>query len=69
MEASGGNLVLRGVGAPNGTCWLLASTNVTLPVETWLPISSNQFDSIGNCSIVVPLDSQQPVRFYRLVVP
>jgi hypothetical protein len=35
-------------GTANGTYYVLTSTNVTMPLANWLPLTTNQFDAAGN---------------------
>ena len=70
FSLAGTNLVLSGSGGtPDGTCYLRASTNITLPAAQWLRIATNQFDAGGSFILTFPLDSNIPERFYRLQVP
>jgi hypothetical protein len=42
-------LVMSGSGGtPNATFYLLASTNLTMPLASWTRVLTNQFDSSGN---------------------
>jgi fibronectin-binding autotransporter adhesin len=67
---SGGNFSFTGTGGtPGWDCYLLSSTNLTLPVASWERMVTNQFDAAGNCAITVPLDLSQQAQFYRLEVP
>jgi autotransporter-associated beta strand protein len=66
---SGPNLVLAGTGGPpNGTYWVLVSTNIALPLAEWAPLATNTFDASGSFSFTngVPSD---PRQFYLLEVP
>jgi hypothetical protein len=70
VAASGSNLVLGGVGGPsNGVYALLTSTNVTLPVNQWLPVATSHFDSAGAFSITNNPGPGSAQRFYLLRVP
>jgi hypothetical protein len=47
----GTNLVLRGAGGlPNGKYYVLASTNLALPLTSWNRIATNAYDAAGNFS-------------------
>jgi autotransporter-associated beta strand protein len=71
MSLSGTNLVLTGTNAVAGRPYLvLSSTDVTLPLNQWTPLSTNTFGAAGNFSItatnaVDPLAAQ---KFYALQV-
>lgn len=70
ITTSGGNLILSGSnGAPNGSYYLLASTNVTLPVINWNRIATNQFNANGTFAVTNPLAPATPQLFYRLQLP
>ena len=60
-------LVMSGsLGVSNETYWILASTNLTLPVSQWTPVLTNQFDASGNFNVTNPVDAGSPQKFYRL---
>ena len=66
----GANLVLTGSGGtPGGTYYVMASTNVTLPVTLWPRVATNQFDASGDFSSTLPIPSSIPARFYLLQLP
>jgi Concanavalin A-like lectin/glucanases superfamily/Putative Ig domain len=52
-------------GAPNATYYVLASTNVALPVSQWPVIGTNTFDAGGNFSFTNP-PLNRPQTFYLL---
>jgi hypothetical protein len=66
----GTNVIFNGSGGPgNATYWVLASTNIVLPLTNWTRILTNQFDAGGNFALtnaIVPGVSQ---RFYILQLP
>lgn len=67
---SGGSFNFGGTGGtPGWDYYVLASTNLALPLATWDRVLTNQFDALGNCAVSVPLDPLQPKRFYRLQIP
>jgi hypothetical protein len=46
IAQSGTNVVISGTnGPPNGTYFVLASTNISLPLTNWAPVLTNQFDA------------------------
>jgi hypothetical protein len=66
---SGGGLVLSGGGgAANAPYRMLASTNVFLPTDRWLPVATNHFDAAGNFSFT-NAPGLNPDTFYILVSP
>lgn len=67
IQASGSNLVFSGTNGNAGApCYVLASTNVALPVAQWTVIETNNFDSNGNFNFTNPLDPNTPQMFYQL---
>jgi hypothetical protein len=67
---SGTNLVISGTGGPaNATYFVLASTNIELPLTNWTRILTNQFNSSGNFSCTNAISPALPRRFFRLEVP
>jgi fibronectin-binding autotransporter adhesin len=70
VVAQGSNLLLAGTGGPsNGAYYVLASTNVALPLSNWTSIATQSFDSNGGFSFSTPMDPGMPRRFYVLQVP
>ena len=68
--SGGGNFSFGGVGGtPGWDYYVLAATNLTLPLAAWERIATNQFDAAGNCVVSIPVVPLQPSRFYRLQVP
>ena len=68
--SSGGNFSFGGFGGtPGWDYYVITSPDVTLPAASWTRIATNQFDLSGNCNVIVPLDSLQPLLFYRVQVP
>jgi hypothetical protein len=65
---SGGNLVLTGTGAPNGTYAILTSTNVADPLSTWATNNIGNFDGSGTFSNAIPI-GPDPQRFFILKTP
>jgi hypothetical protein len=67
---SGTNLVIGGTSTLYSvTCYLLASTNLALPLANWTPVATNGFDSSGALSLTIGLDPNSPQTFFRLCVP
>jgi autotransporter-associated beta strand protein len=70
IAISGTNLVIQGSGGtPNGTYYVLTSTNIALPVSIWLPTLTNTFDSSGNFQFSTPVGAPPGRRFYMLQLP
>jgi autotransporter-associated beta strand protein len=70
ITTSDGNLILSGSnGAPNGGYYLLAATNVALPMLNWTRIATNQFDANGTFAVTNPIAPATPQLFYRLQLP
>jgi hypothetical protein len=69
VKQAGGVVQLSGSGGPvNKPYRLLATTNVMLPTEMWIPVKTNMFDQNGAFSTS---DSSGPykTRFYRISTP
>jgi autotransporter-associated beta strand protein len=65
-----GNLVLSGSGGvPATTFYVLTSTNVTLPLNQWSMLMTNQFDSFGRFAVTNAVNPALPGLFYLLQVP
>ncbi len=68
VTKSGGNLVMGGTGNPAGTQYrILTSTNLTLPLASWTPVTTNVFLSDGSYSYTN--STTQNAAFFRLVSP
>jgi hypothetical protein len=67
---SGTNTIISGTGGPaNGSYWVLASTNVALPLTNWTQILTSQFDASGNFIFTNAISPAVPRRFYLLQMP
>jgi autotransporter-associated beta strand protein len=65
-----GNLVLSGSGGvPATTFYVLASTNVALPLNEWPRLLTNQFDLNGHFVVTNAVNPALPGLFYLLQVP
>ena len=65
-----GSLILSGAGgSPNGTYFVLSSTNPTLPDYKWSVSATNQMDSNGFFIFTNGLPAMVPQTFYRLRLP
>jgi len=67
FEFSGANLILSGTnGVPGWTFYVLASTNLALPIASWPSIATNQFDDSGAFSITNAADLSLSCQFFIL---
>jgi hypothetical protein len=65
-----GSFVMSGSGGvTNGTYYVLASTNLALPLNQWTPIATNPFDASGNFSFTNAPDAGSQQLFYQLELP
>jgi len=44
-------------------------TNPALPLATWIPIATNQFDSNGNFNFTNNMNPLKPRQYYILQLP
>ncbi len=70
VQIVGGQLVITGT---NGTAgvnyYVLATTNLSLPVTNWSSIATQQFGPGGSVNFTNPLNLNGPQTFYRLRLP
>jgi hypothetical protein len=67
LTLSGANLVFSGSnGIPFRQYYVLASTNLGLPLATWPVVSTNAFDASGDFSFTNPPNPNAPQTFYIL---
>jgi hypothetical protein len=67
VTLSGGNLIFSGAnGAPGWPCYVLASTNLALPLTNWVCVATNTFDSNGDFSFTNSFLPDLPQSFYLL---
>lgn len=64
---AGGNFLLTGHGVPGWTYYVLATTNITLPLADWQVEATNSFDSSGNFSFADQTTGGGQ-KFYRLTL-
>ena len=70
VSITGGQVVFTGTnGAPGTISYVLSSTNVVLPVNNWVRVATNVFDSSGNFSFTNVVDFNTPQQFFRLQLP
>ena len=63
----GTNLMIGGTnGFPDGYYYVLASTNLAMPLNQWLPVSTNPFDMSGGFSFTNRVDPAVLQMFYLL---
>lgn len=56
-------------GPPEGTYYVLSSTNVALPLAQWTCESTNQFDESGNCTYTNTINPADKSKFFILQLP
>jgi autotransporter-associated beta strand protein len=67
---SGNDLILSGTGgAANGTYYILASTNITVPLTNWTVLVTNTFDASGGFSFTNAVNPGSPQQFFTLKAP
>jgi len=68
--AGGPSLTVAGTnGNANGTYYVLASTNIALPLSNWTVLSTNSFDSNGNFAATNSMGTGAVHQFYILRTP
>ncbi len=67
--ADTGVVVNGSAGSPNRTYYVLASSNVSLPVSQWIRLATNYFDASGDFMFTEPIDLAGSARFYRIQLP
>jgi hypothetical protein len=66
---NGGGVIIRGTGGkPGGTYYVLAATNLALPLSGWTVIATNSYDDAGNINFTNPPNPSLPETYYRLRV-
>jgi hypothetical protein len=67
---SGGSLIFSGTGgSPNGTYYVMASTNVATPTTNWTTLATNLFDGSGAFSFTNVVDPGIAQQFFLLRLP
>jgi hypothetical protein len=69
ISLSAGNLVLSGSnGPPYQTYYVLATTNLALPITNWSIIATNTFPLDGDFMITNAIETNAPQEFFQLEV-
>ena len=67
---SGSNLVFSGGGGtPGGQYVILSSTDLSVPVSSWMPVASGNFDNTGAFSVNLPIGAATSGQFYVIELP
>jgi pectate lyase len=67
---AGTNLIFTGSsGWPNGTNYLIATTNLALPLAQWTRLATNRFDAVGNYAVTNAAPGGGAHKFYGLNIP
>lgn len=67
VTVADGNIIFSGTGGPpNGTYYVLTSTNVALPLANWSRATTNLFDATGAFSVTNAVNPSVPQQFYLL---
>jgi alpha-galactosidase len=70
MNMNGNNFVFNGTnGVPKWAYYVLASTNLILPIDQWQHVATNFFDGAGNFNFTNSLDQNASQEFYLLQLP
>jgi autotransporter-associated beta strand protein len=67
---SGSEIILSGTnGTASSQYYILSSTDIGLPISSWIPIFTNVFGTNGEFNFTNSIDVNLPQRFYLLQVP
>ena len=70
IALTNGSVLISGLGGPsNSVYYVLASTNLALPLSNWARVATNQFNGAGNFAVTNALEPGQPQRFYLIQLP
>jgi hypothetical protein len=70
ISRSGTNVIIVGTGAlPGDPCRIMTSTNITLPMSQWTPITNTQFDPSGTLRYTNAIDPTAKAQFFRIALP
>lgn len=63
----GTNFAMSGFnGTPNGTFYVIATTNLTVPLANWTVLSTNSFDQYGGFSFTNVIQPGLPEQFFSM---
>jgi alpha-L-fucosidase len=69
IQVLGSNLIITATNStPGAVCYVLATTNLSLPVTNWTIIGTNQFGPCGSLTWTNPLNPSVPQTFFRLLL-
>ncbi len=64
------NFILTGTGGlPTSNYYVLAATNLTVPITNWTHLATNQFDALGNFHWSNSVANPKPNQFYLIQFP
>jgi hypothetical protein len=67
IARAGTNLIFTSeFGPAGGTNYLVATTNLALPLAQWPRVATNEFDLSGNCLVTNAISSITPEQLYRI---
>jgi uncharacterized repeat protein (TIGR03803 family) len=69
ISKNGSNMMLSLANAPGSTNYLLATTNLSLPLAQWLVISTNVAGANGLFQFTDTNTGESPLKYYRLSSP
>jgi hypothetical protein len=70
INAGAGGLVMSGSGGlVSGNYYVLGSTNIALPLNSWPRLATNQFDNYGNFNFTNAMNTNSPQNFMILQIP
>jgi autotransporter-associated beta strand protein len=70
VVATGGNLILTGMGGAAGAGYtLLTTTNIATPMASWTTNTTGNFDGTGAFSNAIPVNVSKPAQFFRIRTP
>ena len=70
IQISGGNVIVTGTnGTAGGNYYLLATTNLSLPMSNWTILATNQFGPGGSVASTNLFNTNWPQGYFRLSLP
>lgn len=70
-DASTPQVTVSGTGGPANaplTYYVLTATNAAMPLSNWAPCLTNRFDTNGTFSFTMSVSTNEPQRFFRLLL-